>query len=377
MTLRRTVATMRKEIRHIVRDPRSLVLALVQPSLMLLLFGYALSLDVDRIPTLIYDADGTARSRELTQRFQASRFFDIRGHAGDYAAIERGIDRGTVLIGLVVPADYSKRIDAGLDAQVQILVDGSDANTATIALSYVSSLVQHYSFELRAAGQGRGSGTEAAVPLDARLRVWYNSTMESKNQVVPGLIAVIMMIIAVLLTSLTIAREWETGAMEQLLSTPLRPSELVLGKMMAYFLVAAMDVAVAMAVGVFVFDVPFRGNLALLAGAASIFLFGALCWGIFLSAVTRSQVMAYQLGIVTSFLPSMVLSGFVWAIDNMPEAIQWITRIVPARYMVTILRVIFLKGVGLEVLWVEALCLVAFATLVFLGAAYTLNRKLG
>jgi ABC-2 type transport system permease protein len=368
---------MRKEIRHIVRDPRSLVLALVQPSLMLLLFGYALSLDVDRIPTLIYDADGTARSRELTQRFQASRFFDIRGHAGDYAAIERGIDRGTVLIGLVVPADYSKRIDAGLDAQVQILLDGSDANTATIALSYVSSLVQHYSFELRAAGQGRGSGTEAAVPLDARLRVWYNSTMESKNQVVPGLIAVIMMIIAVLLTSLTIAREWETGAMEQLLSTPLRPSELVLGKMMAYFLVAAMDVAVAMAVGVFVFDVPFRGNLALLAGAASIFLFGALCWGIFLSAVTRSQVMAYQLGIVTSFLPSMVLSGFVWAIDNMPEAIQWITRIVPARYMVTILRVIFLKGVGLEVLWVEALCLVAFATLVFLGAAYTLNRKLG
>jgi ABC-2 type transport system permease protein len=366
---------MRKEIKHIVRDPRSLILALAQPFLMLLLFGYALSLDVDRIPTLIYDADGTSRSRDLTQRFLASRFFEIRGHVNSYDAIEREIDRGSVLIGLVVPQDYSRRIDAGTDAQVQILLDGSDANTATIALNYVSSLIQNYSIELRS--EGRGSGTRPAPAIDARLRVWYNSTMESKNQVVPGLIAVIMMIIAVLLTSLTIAREWETGAMEQLLSTPLRPAEMVLGKMMAYLLVGVMDVAIAMAVGIFVFDVPFRGNLLLLAGASLIFLFGALCWGIFLSAATRSQVMAYQLGIVTSFMPSMVLSGFVWAIDNMPEVIQWITRIVPARYMVTILKVIFLKGVGLEALWVEFLCLLAFATLVFLGAAYKLRQKLG
>lgn len=377
MSIRRTWATLRKEIKHILRDPRSLFMALAEPCLMLLLFGFALSLDVDRIPTLIYDADRTARSRELVQRFQASRFFQIRGYVDNYAAIDREINRGRVLLGLVIPSDYSQRLEAGDEAQVQILLDGSDSNTASIALGYVSSLVRNYSLDLRSVGANPAVARNSQLPIDARLRIWYNSTLESKNQVVPGLIAVILMIIAALLTSLTIAREWEMGTMEHLLSTPLRPSELVLGKMLAFFVVGAADAILAMVVGVFVFEVPFRGDLLLLAVAASIFLFGALCWGIFLSAVTRSQLMAYQLGITTSFLPAMLLSGFVWSIDNMPVVIQLITHLVPARYMVTILRGIFLKGVGLDVLWTEIVFLVAFATLVFLGATYKLRQKLG
>ena len=235
MNLRRTRAIARKELKHIVRDPRSLFMALAQPLLLLLLFGYALNLDVDRIPTLVYDANRSAKSRELIQRFQGSRFFEIRGFVDDHKAIERAIDRGRALMGIVIPQDYSERIEATEKAEVQILIDGSDSNTASIALGYVSSLIRNYSFELRSQVHNRRAGWKLDIPVDARLRVWYNSTLESKNYVVPGLIAVILMIIAALLTSLTIAREWEMGTMEQLLSTPLRPPEIVLGKMLAFF----------------------------------------------------------------------------------------------------------------------------------------------
>jgi ABC-2 type transport system permease protein len=376
MTLRRTQAMFSKEVKHILRDPRSLLMALAEPCLMLLLFGFALSLDVDRIPAAIYDADQTNRSRELIERFKASRFFDVRTYVSDYASIERGIDRGRILIGVVVPKRYGESIEAGSNAEVQILLDGSDSNTASIALGYVSSLVRTYSYQLRSEAQNRRAGWEPELPVDTRLRVWYNSTLESKNYVIPGLIAVMLMIIASLLTSLTIAREWEMGTMEQLLSTPMRPAEIVLGKMLAFFLVGLVDTILAVSVGIFVFDVPFRGNLVLLAVTSSVFLFGALCWGIFLSAVTKSQLLAYQLGITTSFLPAMVLSGFLWSIENMPPIIQLITRFVPARYFVTILKGLFLKGVGLEVLWVELAFLLAFSTLVFLGATRKLRERL-
>lgn len=220
------------------------------------------------------------------------------------------------------------------------------------------------------------AGWLPSVPVDLRQRIWYNSTLDSRNYIVPGLIAVMLMIIAALLTSLTIAREWEMGTMEQLMSTPLRPAEIVLGKMLAYFAVGAADAVLAVLVGIFVFGVPFRGDVLLLGFTTCVFLFGALCWGIFLSAVTRSQLLAYQMGIVTSFLPSMVLSGFVWAVENMPASIQAITRLVPARYFVTILKGIFLKGVGIEVLWAEVAFLVAFATIVFTGATLRLRQKL-
>jgi ABC-2 type transport system permease protein len=261
-------------------------------------------------------------------------------------------------------------------AELQILIDGSDSNTATIALGYVSGLTRTYSFQLRSEAQNRHAGWRPAVPIDLRQRIWYNSTLDSRNYVVPGLIAVMLMIIAALLTSLTIAREWEMGTMEQLMSTPLRPPEIVLGKMLAFFVVGAADAVLAVVVGIFLFGVPFRGDVVLLGATTCIFLFGALCWGIFLSAVTKTQLLAYQMGIVTSFLPSMVLSGFVWAIENMPPVIQGITHLVPARYFVTILKGIFLKGIGLEVLWPELVFLVTFATLVFVGATLKLRQKL-
>jgi len=376
MSYRRIRAIFVKELHHITRDARSLALALALPLLMLLLFGYALSLDVDRIPTMIYDQDHSAQSRDLIREFQGSRFFEIRGMAEDYAAIEHGIDRSRVLIGVVIPVNYGRELLAGREGQVQLLLDGSDSNTASIALGYAETLVRSYSLQLRSAAMNQRGGEHLAPLVDARLRVWYNSSLESKNYVVPGLIAVVLQIIAALLTSLTIAREWEMGTMEQILSTPLRPAEMVLGKMFAYFVVGLADAAIALLVGVFVFEVPLRGSLPLLSVSVCVFLCGALFWGIFVSAAAKTQVAAYQAGILSSFLPAFLLSGFVYSIETMPWVIQAITRIIPARYVVTILKGIFLKGVGLSVLGGELAFLALYGVIVFMLATRKLNQKL-
>jgi len=376
MSYRRLRAIFIKELHHITRDARSLAMALAVPVMMLLLYGYALSLDVDRVPTMIYDQDLTAQSRELIRQFQGSKYFDVRGLVDGYEAIEGGIDRNQILMGVVIPRDYSKNVGAGREAPVQILLDGSDSNTASIVLGYAEGLVRNYSLRLRQDMQNRRGGERGGASVDARLRVWYNSSLESKNYVVPGLIAVILQIIAALLTSLTIAREWEMGTMEQLLSTPLRPAEMVLGKMLAYFVVGLADAVMAVLVGVFVFQVPLRGGLPLLAVSVCVYLMGVLFWGVFVSAVAKTQLAAYQLGLLSSFLPAFLLSGFVYSIENMPPVIQAITYVVPSRYVVTILKGVFLKGVGIDVLWSELGFLALFATLVFIQATRKVNRKL-
>ena len=381
MSYRRLRAVFIKELHHITRDPRSLGMALAVPVMMLVLFGYALSLDVDQIPALIYDQSKTEASRDLIQQFQASRYFDIIGFVNGYAAIERGIDTGKALMGVVIPLDYSRNAGLGGNAPVQILLDGSDSNTASIALGYAESVTQAYSLELRSRMQNRRAGGSSnsnpatAPPVQAQTRVWYNSSLESKNYVVPGLIAVILQIIAALLTSLTIAREWEMGTMEQILSTPLRPAEMVLGKMFAYFVVGLADSVIAVLVGVFIFQVPLRGSLPLLAFSTCIFLFGALFWGIFISAAARNQLQAYQMGLLSSFLPAFLLSGFVYSIETMPKPIQAITYLVPSRYFVTILKDVFLKGVGVQVVAGELGLLSLYAALVFLFATRKLNQK--
>jgi ABC-2 type transport system permease protein len=342
----------------------------------MLLYGYALNLDVDRIPTLVFDADHSAASRALISRFSGSRFFEIHGYVNNYADIEKGIDQSKILMGLVIPRDYSQRLGANAKPGVQILLDGSDSNTASIALSYVEGLVQNYSLQVRSDAQDRHAGLPITPPVEARLRIWYNNTLESTNYIVPGLIAAMMMVISALLTSLTVAREWEMGTMEQLLSTPVRASEIVMGKMLAFFTVGVADTAIATVVAIFVYGVPFRGSVAVLAINTMIFLTGAFFWGILVSALAKSQLLAFQMGMVTTFLPSFLLSGFLYAIENMPLPIQWVTRVVPARYFVSIVKGIFLKGNGFDVLWPETLFLAAFSVLVFWAASRRLQQKL-
>ena len=376
MNLRRLRAVAKKEFLHILRDPRSMLMALALPLLMLLLFGFALTLDVDRIPAYVWDLDRTPESRDLAEQFRGSRYFDILGTVDGYPPIERAVDRGRVIVGIVVERNYAKNLLSGREAQVQLLVDGSDSNTASIALGYADALIQTYAARLRSEAQVRKGGGELKIPVEARIRVLYNSDLKSRNYIVPGLIAVILMTIASLLTSLTIAREWENGTMEQLLSTPVRPTELVLGKLLAFFAVGVADMLVAVFVGIVIFRVPFRGNALFLAGTSCVFLFGVLCWGIFVSAATRSQLMAFQLSSLTSFLPAFLLSGFIYSIHNMPRVIQLLSYIVPARYFITILNAVFLKGIGLRFLWVEVLFLSAYSTLVFLATVRKMRQKL-
>jgi ABC-2 type transport system permease protein len=375
MSFRRLKAVTKKELLHIVRDPRSLALALALPLVMLLLFGYALTLDVDRIPTYIYDQDRTPQSRELIDQFRGSRYFQIREAISSYQAADRGIDKSTVLISVVVPRYYARHLLAGDAADVQLLIDGSDSNTASIALGYADAVVQSYAAQLRSNAQIQLGGQSLRVPVEPRIRVWYNSDLKSRNFIVPGLIAVTMMIIASMLSSLTIAREWENGTMEQLLSTPVRPAELVLGKLLAYFALGITDMFICIIVGVFIFQVPFRGNVWFLFFTSCLFLFGALSWGIFLSATARSQLLAFQMGMLSSFLPGYLLSGFIYSIHNMPRIIQLVSYLVPARYFVSILNGVFLKGVGFRMLWLEVLMLAIYAGVVFWGASRKMRLK--
>ena len=375
MNFRRLKAVARKEFLHIIRDWRSLALALAIPMNMLLLFGYALTLDVDRIPAYVYDQDSTPESRDLIQQFRGSRYFDIRGYVNDYSPIEQGIDKSKLLMGIVVPRNYSRDLLSGKGAKVQVLLDGSDSNTASIALGYAQAVVQTYAAKLRSDFQVKKGGGVLKTPVEPRVRVWYNSDLKSRNFIVPGLIAVTLMIIAALLTSLTIAREWENGTMEQLLSTPVRPAELVLGKLLAFFALGFVDMIMCVLVGIFVFQVPFRGSAWFLLFTSCAFLFGALCWGIFVSAAVRTQLLAYQLGMLSSFLPAFLLSGFIFAISDMPKVIQVISYAVPARYFVTIANSVFLKGAGIDVLWLETLFLILYAAIVFAAATRKLRQK--
>jgi len=375
MNFRRLRAVWKKEYLHIVRDPISLTLALVLPLLMILLFGYALTLDVDRIPTFIYDQDKTPQSRELIDQFRGSRYFQIRGVVDSYRPAEQSIDKSSVLMTLAVDKNYAKDLLAGKEANVQLLLDGSDSNTASIALGYAQAVVATYALQKRSDAQVRLGGGQLKTPVEPRIRVWYNSDLKSKNFIVPGLIAVTLMIIASLLTSLTIAREWENGTMEQLLSTPLRPVEMVLGKLMAYFVLGITDMIICLIAAVFVFQVPLRGNVWFLFFTSCVFLFGTLSWGLFISASARTQLLAYQMGMLSSFLPGYLLSGFLYSISNMPKVIQVVSYLVPARYFIKIVNSIFLKGMGFGTLYIEVLLLSVYAGIVFVASVRKMRLK--
>lgn len=372
----RVWAVARKEFIHVIRDPRSLGMGIAIPMLLLLLFGYALTLDVDNVPLVVWDQSESPASRQLVSGFLGSRYFLLRSYVHNYPEVEQAVDSGRALMALIIPRDFSGRIESGRLAPVQIIVDGSDSNTATIAMGYADVVALAYSQGVAVNTLRRTGGRMIQTPVDLRPRVWFNADMESKNYIIPGLIAVIMMVIAALLTSLTVAREWESGTMEQLISTPLKGSELILGKLLPYFAIGMLDVLLAVVMGQFLFRVPLSGNVALLFAMAAIFLAGALSLGMVISIVTKSQLLASQLAMVLTFLPSFLLSGFMYAIGNMPHAIQLVTYLIPARYFVALLKGIYLKGIGLEILALEAGLLTVFGAAMVLFANLKFKKKL-
>ncbi len=370
MSLRRFLAVSRKEMIQLRRDTRSLLLAFLLPVLLLILFGYAITWDVEDIQTAVVDQDRSARSRELLDAFRSSGYFTLKAYLERTADMTTLLDRGEVEVVLVIPPDFEENLGSGRPALLQAIVDGSDANTGTIILGYTQAVVQTYSSRVQF------QGTVFRSPVVPESRVWYNEELSSRNMIVPGLIAVIMMIIAAMLTSLTIAREWERGTMEQLAATPVTRTEVVLGKMFPYLAIGLIDVLVSSVLGVVLFGVPFRGDPFLMMILSLFFLIGALGLGIFISAVAKSQLLATQMAMLATFLPAYLLSGFMFAIEVMPKVLQWITFLVPARYFLVVTRGIFLKGVGVEVLRVQGLLMIAFAAIGILLAIRMFKKEI-
>jgi ABC-2 type transport system permease protein len=364
----RLLAMARKEALQLRRDSRSLLLAFLLPLAMVVFFGYAISWDIKDIRLAVLDLDRSQRSRELVEALQGSGYLSVVEWPASLREAEDALDSGRVRVALVIPPDYSRNLTAGVQAPVQLLLDGSDANTATIALNYTEAIVARHSAEILLQGRALPSVVEAEI------RVWYNETLESRNMIVPGLMAVIMSIIAAMLTSLTIAREWERGTMEQLAATPVRGIEIVLGKLLPYLLIGLFDVLMVVGVGIVLFGVPFRGSVLLLGGLSVLFLVGALGLGIFISAVAGSQVFAMQAALVATYLPALLLSGFLFDIAGMPWVLKVITFLVPARYFMTVTRGVLLKGVGAAVLWPQAVFMLVFAV-VGLGLATRVFKK--
>ncbi|NLW95229.1 MAG: ABC transporter permease [Chlamydiae bacterium] len=374
MNLRRVRAISRKEFIQILRDPRSLAMAIGIPVMLLVLFGYALTLDVDDVPMVVWDRDNSQVARDFLLGFRDSRYFRMAGFHDNYPALLRAIDHGDAYFAMVIPKDFSQAVEADRRAPVQFLIDGSDSNTATIVRGYVSSVVERYNRELLVDALARSGGALPAA-VDFRPRPWFNPNFESRIFIIPGLMAVIIMIISALLTSLTVAREWERGTMEQLIATPVSAGELVAGKFLPYVFIGYVNIVVAALMAEFVFDVPLRGSLALLFALSGLFLAGALAQGILISIVARNQLFASQMAVLTTFMPTFLLSGYLYPIWNMPFFIRGITYFVPSRYYIVVLRCIYLKGVGLRGLWLQTILLAVFAAAAMSVARSAFRKK--
>lgn len=368
MSLTRLRAMARKEWIQLKRDPRSMLLAFLLPLLLLVFFGYAITWDVEDLPLAVVDEDGTVLTRELTAALESTGDFRVTRRPESRDAADHLLVRGDVRGVMVIPPGFTADLRGGRTAEIQFLVDGSDANTATIAINTADAMVGRFA---------RGAvlrGRTLALPVRAEPRVWYNPELQSRNMIVPGLVAVIMSIIAAMLTALTIAREWERGTMEQLASTPVGRVEVVLGKLLPYLLIGLFDVAVTVVAGMLLFGTPLNGSVVELAVLTLLFLTGALGLGVFISAALKSQVLATQVAMVATYLPAVLLSGFLFEIASMPPVLRGITYLIPARYFITVTRGIFLKGVGLDVLWPQALFMAGFAAL-GLGLATRVFKK--
>jgi ABC-2 type transport system permease protein len=376
MSLTRLLAVARKEVVQILRDSRSLIIVIIMPVTLMLLFGYGVNLDLKGLPVYVYDQDGTEQSQDLLKAFQASKYFHIAGVVDRYSAVARALDDGNAKMGIVIPWNFSQRLSGGGPVPVQALVDATDDNTANVLMGYSQAVVQSYSSRVQLDWLRRHGQSMQPAPVDVETRTWYNEDLESSAFIVPGVLALVMSVIGAFLTSLTIAREWERGTMEQLISTPVTAMEIMLGKLAPYFVIGMFDVGLCALIAIAWFKVPFRGSFLTLTISSALFMIVVLSLGFFISVVAKSQLAASQIALIITFLPAFLLSGFLFAIEQMPMALQWITRIFPARYYVSLLKRIFLKGTPTAMLSADLLPLTAFALLLALVATRSFHKRL-
>ncbi len=367
-SLTRVLAVAHKEMLHILRDVRTIYVGLGMPVLMLVLFGYGVSFDLDAIPLVIVDQDGSATSRELTARMIATGEVIEVERLTDPDALERLFRAGGASAALVIPRGFSRELRTGEPTELQLIIDGSDGSTATQVMAKTEALVTAIGATLVS-----GAGAPRA-PIEARVSTWFNPEQRSALYLVPGLSAYVLAMVAVLLTALTVAREWERGSMQQLFTTPVSRLEIVIGKLLPYLGLGVLAVLLVLAAGAWIFDVPMRGDPLVLVATSLLFLIGMLGQGLLVSTVTQNQMVATQVATTTSMLPTMLLSGFIFPIENMPMFFQVISYALPARYYMNALRGVLLRGNGFAELWGDVLALGIFS-LIILAVATRLFRR--
>ena len=371
-------AMARKEFIQIRRDRATIYMVFIFPLMMLILYGFGIRYDVNSVPMAIYDQDGTQTSRQYIERFERSPYFNVQRYANSYSELESGINRGTTRIGIVIPTNFSERLSSNREAVVQLLVDGADNNTATIAMSYASAISRTYSTGIVMQQlEGVLRNMNLPVPaVSAEARIWFNPGLESVQFIVPGIIAVIMMIVGTVLTAVTIVKEKEQGTIEQIVSSPVKKYELMIGKTVPYAVLAYLDFLIIVVASYLMFGIHIKGSIPLLLVTAFFYLIGVLGMGILVSTVTQTQISAMFAAIMASMLPSILLSGFIFPIRQMPAALQALTLVIPARYFIEILRDIYLKGLGLESFWRETLYIMVFGVAMIALAAHRFRKKL-
>lgn len=376
MNSSRLLAVARKEVLHIVRDSRSLFIVIIMPVTLMLLFGYGVNLDLKRLPLYIDDQDNSQQSQDLLKRFQASEYFEIVRVANNYSVVAHALDDGSAKMGIVIPWNFSRQLGSGGPIHIQALIDATDDNTANVLIGYAQAVVQGYSSQVEINWLQRRGQSAQAAPVNVATRTWYNEDLESSAFIIPGVLALVMSVIGAFLTSLTIAREWERGSMEQLISTPVTSMEIMTGKLAPYFVIGMFDVGLCATIAIGWFRVPFRGSFLTLAFSSALFMIVVLSLGFFISVLAKSQFAASQIALIVTFLPAFLLSGFLFAIDQMPVVLQWITRILPARYYVSVLKKIFLKGTPTAMLAADLVPLVIFTLLLATVATRSFHKRL-
>ena len=369
-------AVSRKEFYHLIRDFRSMYLAFIIPLLLILMFGYALSLDVNNVRTVVVDHDRTELSRDFIRKLNASSYFDVIHHLTDTVAAIRYLDQGSTTMAIIIPPGWTEDIKADREAQMQVLLDGSDPNFGGLSRGYITAFVEAYNRDRLLDFLNRTGRERIRPPVDGRIRVWFNEDLESQNFIVPGIIAIIIMIVGAMLTSLVIAREYENGTMETIRSLPIRGGEFLIGKAIPYFLIALTDVLVAVFMGQVLFGVVMKSSFWLMVLASTLYISVALSLGLLISIVTKSQLVANQMAILITFLPSLLLSNFVFPVENMPKIFQMLTYIVPATYFIDILNGLYLRSLGLDHLWPSYLVLIGML-MVLSNISFAMLKKEG
>ena len=377
MNLRRVKAIAKKEIIQVLRDPRSLMVVLLMPLMQMALLGYGVNLDIKHVPICVFDREGSQQSQALMKAFQASLYFQIVEMERDYDGVKHAIDAGRCKMAVVVPHNFTENLATTNSASVQAILDATDDNTANIALGYAQAVVGSYSGNVQLVRTRNLGQPPPVTPAVAQYRVWYNEDLVSRDFIMPGVVALVLALVGAQLTSLTISREWERGTMEVLVSTPVTRMELMTGKILPYFFIGQLDAALCLVIAVFWFETPFRGAVLTLFLTTSLFLVVVLGLGYLISASIRSQIGASQIALVVTLLPTTLLSGFAFPIDQMPPVVQGLTFLVPARYYFSILKSVFLKGSGPADLLAPIAFLTLYAMVIGLLAARAFRKTLG